>query len=128
MRPILEAIEFETALINSDLSRIELELIDYIRFAGTFTQPSARRVLGLDPKPPVLSLICVACRKIGHQIPKHFQKVRDWSIEISDDGIRWDGSLICSPTFNIDGIKLCPENKNCQFHTFAVHTELFNGL
>ena len=58
----------------------------------------------------------------------HFENVREWSKSISDDSVRWDGSLICSPAFNIEGIKLCPENGNCQFHLFAVHAELFNGL
>ena len=42
--------------------------------------------------------------------------------------IKWDGDLICSYVMNIDGEKLCPENGTSQFHTFAVHKELFQGL
>ncbi len=127
-RPVLEVVEFDRAIESADLSNNELAIIEHIRFVGTFTQPSVRKALRLEPKPPVLSLISMACKKIGTRIPMHFRSVREWSESISDDGIRWDGNLICSPAFNIEGIKLCPENGNCQLHLFAVHPELFNGL
>tara|TARA_Y100001968_G_scaffold314717_1_gene340442 strand:+ start:947 stop:1297 length:351 start_codon:yes stop_codon:yes gene_type:complete len=112
----------------AELTEIEFEIIEYIRFVGTFTQPSLVQSLKLSSKPPALSILCESCRKIGLLIPNHFIKVREWSKEVSLDDVRWDGDLICSTTFNIDGIRLTPESGTTQYHNFAVHPELFKGL
>ena len=61
-------------------------------------------------------------------MPDHFLAVRTWSEAISEHGVRWDGDLICSTALNIDGIRLTPESGTTQYHTFAVHKELFRGL
>ena len=127
-RPITNTNEFEIALEKSNLLKIEYEIIDYIRFIGLFNQPMLIKDLSLEAKPPVLSRICSACRKIGKYMPLHFELVRSWSEAISADGVRWDGDLICSAIFNIDGKRISPEEGNSQFHNFAVHKELFKGL
>ncbi len=127
-RPVANVELFEGALELADLSTSQQELIDYIRFIGTFTQPILNRELGLTNKPPALSILCDACRKIGMHMPEHFSQVRSWSVKTSQDGVQWDGDLVCSITWNIDGTRLCPEEGTAQFHNFAVHPELFNGL
>ena len=127
-RPTINVYEFENAMKKAQLSDQEKELIDYIRFIGTFTQPDLIKALRVDSKPPILSILCNTCRKIGEHMPLHFDKVRKWSELVSVDGVRWDGDLICSATFNIDGERLTPEVGTCQFHNFAVHKELFQGL
>ena len=48
--------------------------------------------LKINSRPPMLSLLCEACRKIGNQIPEHFLRVRHWSEIVSVDGVRWDAS------------------------------------
>tara|TARA_B100000700_G_scaffold329533_2_gene451584 strand:+ start:1145 stop:1543 length:399 start_codon:yes stop_codon:yes gene_type:complete len=127
-RPLTDLEEFEVAFEQADLDDTERQIIDYIRFIGIFTQPEIVKALNLNAKPPPLSRICDACRKIGGEMPEHFSLVRQWSKQISKDNVRWDGDLICSNTFNIDGISLSPESGTCQFHHFAVHKELFTGL
>ena len=127
-RPIINVEEFECSINSAELSEIELEIIEFIRFVGTFTQPILVQSLKLNSKPPPLSILCEACRKIGLYMPIHFEKVRVWSKEVSVDGVRWDGDLICSTTFNIDGKRLTPEEGTTQFHNFAVHPELFIGF
>ena len=127
-RPLANTHEFEKALEKADLLKIEYEIIDYIRYIGLFNQPILVKDLNLETKPPVLSRICLACRKIGEHMPSHFKLVRDWSESISVDGVRWDGDLICSTIFNVDGERLTPESKTAQFHNFSVHKELFKGL
>tara|TARA_Y100001968_G_C19262981_1_gene670231 strand:- start:215 stop:616 length:402 start_codon:yes stop_codon:yes gene_type:complete len=127
-RPITNLAEFENAMKIADLEEKEKQIIEYIRFVGIFNQPSIVRDLRIESKPPVLSTICNACRKIGHQMPRHFEKVRTWSKKNSLDEVRWDGDLICSNAFNIDGERLTPEIGTAQFHTFVVHKELFIGL
>ncbi len=127
-RPLTPLQDFNNALIKADLSKKDEELIEYIRFIGTFNQVSLAQALRLNPKPPALSVICQICSKIGHQMPEHFLAVREWSKEISEYGVSWDGDLICSIAFNIDGIRLTPESGTTQYHTFAVHKELFQGL
>ena len=128
LRPITPIEDFEKALEMAKLSKMEKELIDYIRYVGTFTQVSLSQSLRLKSKPPVLSIICEACRKLGQHMPEHFGAVRKWSKEVSDDGVRWDGDLICSIAWNIDGERLTPEAGTTQYHTFAVHKELFQGF
>ena len=110
------------------MSENEKELIDYIRYAGTFTQVSLMQSLRLKAKPPALSTLCYVCRKIGEHMPEHFASVREWSREVSEDGVRWDGDLICSAAWTIDGVRLAPEFGTAQYHTFVVHKELFQGL
>ena len=127
-RPIIRLEDFEEALEMSALTESEKEMIDYIRYVGLFTQVSLAQALRLKSKPPALSLLCIACRKIGAYMPKHFEAVREWSKEVSDDGVRWDGDLICSIAFNVDGERLSPESGTTQYHTFVVHKELFSGL
>ena len=128
IRPITPIRSFEEALKLAELSESEYELIEYIRYIGTFTQPSLVKELRLKSKPPVLSVLCVICRKIGAHMPDHFESVREWSKLISENGVRWDGDLVCSNAMNIDGEPLTPEARTAPFHTFAVHKELFLGL
>ena len=64
-RPITPLSDFEKALDIAALTQSEKELIDYIRYVGTFTQVSLTQSLRLKTKPPALSLLCEACRKIG---------------------------------------------------------------
>ncbi len=127
-RPITNLEEFENALKKADLEDVDRELIDYIRFIGTFTQPILTKDLNIKAKPPILSRLCEACRKIGEYMPEHFELVREWSKQVSNEGVRWDGDLICSSAFNIDGERLAPEAKTALFHNFAVHRELFKGF
>ena len=127
-RPITPLDAFEKALESARLTQSEKELIEYIRFVGTFTQVSLTKSLRLNSKPPILSILCEICRKLGDQMPEHFQAVREWSKTVSQDGVRWDGDLICSTAWNIDGERLTPESGTTQYHTFCVHKELFQGL
>tara|TARA_Y100001968_G_C18821810_1_gene464980 strand:+ start:59 stop:460 length:402 start_codon:yes stop_codon:yes gene_type:complete len=128
VRPKTPLEDFEKALSNAELSESEQELIEYIRYIGVFTQPILVKALRLNPKPPVLSVLCEICRKIGNQIPDHFESVRLWSKSVSDYGVRWDGDLICSSVWNIDGEPLTPDAGTCPYDTFVVHKELFLGL
>ncbi len=128
LRPITPLKEFERALSLAQLSESEQELIEYIRYTGIFTQPSLVKELRLNSKPPVLSILCEICRKIGAHMPEHFELVREWSKLISEHGVRWDGELICSNALNIDGEPLTPESGTAPFDTFAVHKELFQGF
>ncbi len=127
-RPITPLDSFEQALESAKLTQSEKELIEYIRFVGTFTQVSLTKSLRLKSKPPALSILCEICRKLGEQMPEHFEAVREWSKAVSEDGVRWDGDLICSTAWNIDGERLTPESGTTQYHTFSVHKELFQGL
>ncbi len=127
-RPITPIDLFEEACEKASLNTEEQRIIDHIRFSGIFTQPSLTKELNLNSKPPVLSKLCEICRKIGGEMPEHFQNVREWSQSISEYNIKWDGNLICSEVMNIDGEKLSPEKGTSQFHIFAVHKELFEGL
>ena len=101
-RPITPLEDFNNAIEQSDLSKSEKELIDYIRFIGTFDQVSLTKALRLPPKPPALSVLCEICRKLGKYMPVHFSAVRTWSESVSENGVRWDGDLICSSAWNID--------------------------
>ena len=127
-RPKISSESLDNAISMASLTDVEADIIEYIRFVGTFTQPIVVKALKISSRPPVLSILCESCRKIGSQIPEHFLKVRDWSEMVSVDGVRWDGDLICSSTFNIDGLRLSPEFMTTQFHNFAVHPEFFTGL
>ena len=127
-RPKISSQSLDNAISMALLTEIEMDIIEYIRFIGTFNQPIVVQALKISSRPPMLSILCESCRKIGNQIPDHFSRVRDWSERVSVDGVRWDGDLICSSTFNIDGIRLAPEFNTTQFHNFAVHPEFFTGL
>ncbi len=127
-RPITPVNEFEQACIKAKLNNKEQKIIDHIRYVGVFTQPSLTKDLKLDSKPPILSVLCEICRKIGKNMPQHFSSVRDWSKEINEHKVKWDGDLVCSLAWNKDGERLSPENGTCLYHTFAVHKELFQGL
>ncbi len=127
-RPVTPIEEFERAFEIAQLSAKERELIEYIRYVGTFNQISLTKSLRLNSKPPILSILCSTCRKIGEKMPEHFAAVRNWSKETSEYGVHWDGDLICSTAWNIDGERLTPESGTTQYHTFSVHKELFQGL
>ena len=128
MRPITPVDEFEEACKRANLNNKEQKIIDHIRYVGVFTQPSLTKDLKLDSKPPVLSLLCEICRKIGKHMPEHFTSVSKWSKEINEHNVKWDGDLVCSLVWNKDGERLSPENGTSLYHTFAVHKELFQGL
>ena len=128
LRPKTNVNEFDEACKKAQLSNKEQKIIDHIRYVGVFTQPSLTKDLKLDSKPPVLSLLCEICRKIGKYMPEHFTSVRNWSKEINEHKVKWDGDLVCSLAWNKDGERLSPENGTCLYHTFAVHKELFQGL
>ena len=127
-RPITPVKEFEEACKKAKLDNKEQKIIDYIRYVGVFTQPSLTKALKLESKPPILSVLCEICRKIGKYMPDHFNSVRNWSKEINEHKVKWDGDLICSLAWDKDGERLSPENGTCLYHTFAVHKELFQGL
>ena len=127
-RPITPVAEFEKACIKANLNDKEQRIIDHIRFTGVFTQPSLAKELGIESKPPLLSLLCDICRKIGGHMPDHFYKVKEWSKYINEHNVKWDGELICSLAWNKDGERLTPESGTSLFHTFVVHKELFQGL
>ena len=128
LRPITPVSEFEEACIKANLNNNEQKIIDHIRYVGVFTQPSLTKELQLDSKPPILSVLCEICRKIGKHMPDHFSKVRNWSKEINEHKVKWDGDLVCSLAWDKDGERLSPENGTCLYHIFAVHKELFQGL
>ena len=128
LRPITNVDEFEEACVKANLNYKEQQIIDHIRYVGVFTQPSLTKDLKLDSKPPILSVLCEICRKIGKNMPEHFSSVRDWSKEINEHKVKWDGDLVCSLAWNKDGERLSPENGTSLYHTFAVHKELFQGL
>ena len=128
MRPITPINEFEEACIKAKLNNKEQKIIDHIRYVGVFTQPLLVKELKLSSKPPILSILCDICRKIGAHMPEHFKEVREWSKQINEHNVKWDGDLVCSLAWNKDGERLSPENGTCLYHTFAVHKELFQGL
>ena len=127
-RPSTPVNEFEEACKKAMLSDIEQKIIDHIRFVGVFTQPSLTKDLKLESKPPILTIVCEICRKVGQHMPEHFTKVREWSKEINEHKVKWDGDLICTLAWNKDGERLSPESGTAPYHTFAVHKELFQGL
>ena len=128
LRPITPVGEFEEACLKAMLNNNEQKLIDHIRYVGVFTQPSLTKDLKLNSKPPILSVLCETCRKIGNYMPEHFSRVREWSKQINEHNVKWDGDLVCSLAWNKDGERLSPENGTSLYHTFAVHKELFQGL
>ena len=127
-RPITPLDTFDEALRQTGLSSIDQEIIEYIRYVGIFNQVTLTQALRLKSKPPALSVLGQICRKIGTFMPSHFSAVRQWSKKVSEYDVCWDGDLVCSIVWNIDGIRLTPEAGTSQYHTFAVHKELFNGL
>ncbi len=127
-RPVTPLEKFNEALELAELSEEEKDLIDYIRYTGVFSQPMITRDLKLKSKPPALSSLCVACRKIGIYMPKHFSAVREWSASINKNVFKCDGELVCSATSNIDGDFLTPEDRTSLYDFLAVHKELFTGF
>ncbi len=127
-RPITPLEDFQTALNKADLTEKDYELIEYIRYTSVFTQPSLVKDLRRPSKPPLLSVLCQICRKIGLEMPIHFKQVIDWSIEISEHNTRWDAHLICAEAFNIDKIPVSPAHGTSLFDVLVVHKELFLGF
>ena len=127
-RPITPLDEFEKALKEANLSDKDYELIEYIRYTSVFTQPSLIKDLKRPSKPPILTNICEISRKIGFFMPEHYEKVIDWSIQISEHNTRWDGHLLCAEAFNVDQIALTPAAGTCLFDVLVVHKELFMGF
>ena len=127
-RPITPLDEFEKALKDANLSDKDYELIEYIRYTSVFTQPSLIKDLKRPSKPPILTNICQISRKIGSFMPEHFEKVIDWSIQISEHNTRWDGHLLCAEAFNVDQIALTPAAGTSLFDVLVVHKELFIGF
>ena len=78
MRPITPLHEFDKACMKANLNNNEQKIIDHIRYVGVFTQPSLTKDLKLNTKPPILSILCDICRKIGSNMPDHFRDVRKW--------------------------------------------------
>ncbi|WP_114993511.1 hypothetical protein [Synechococcus sp. UW179A] len=128
VRPTLNPDEIDNAISQADLSEIEGEIIEYIRYIGVFNELSLKKALSMPSKPPALYRLCKACEKIGSQLPDQFKMMMTWSEDQSDDNIAWQGNLVCAIAYTCDGTKLQPENKTSLYHTFAVHKELFNGL
>ena len=128
VRPTLNPNEIDQAIIQADLSEIESEILEYIRYIGVFNELSLKKALSMPSKPPALYRLCKACEKIGDQLPDQFKTMMAWSEEQSDDNIAWQGNLVCAIAYTCDGTKLQPENATSLYHTFAVHKELFNGL
>ena len=127
-RPITPVDDFENALLKADLSEKEYELIEYIRYTSVFTQPSLTKDLKRPSKPPVFTSICEICRKIGIHMPEHFNKVIEWSTQISEHNTRWDGHLICAEALNIDNCPLSPTSGTSLYDVLVVHKELFIGF
>ena len=127
-RPITPIEEFERAINKAELTKEEYELIDYIRYTSVFTQPSLVKDLRRPSKPPLLTVLCKICRKIGSKMPDHFKKVIDWSIQINEHNTRLDAHLICAEAFTIDKIPLSPSDGTCLFDVLVVHKELFLGF
>ena len=127
-RPITPIDEFEKALKKSNLSEKDYELIEYIHYTSVFTQPSLIKDLKRPSKPPILSDLCAICRKIGSNMPSHFERVIEWSKKISEHGTRWDGHLICAEALNIDKTPLSPSAGTSLFDVLVVHRELFIGF
>ncbi len=127
-RPITPVDQFEKALKESNLSEKDYELIEYIRYTSVFTQPSLIKDLKRPSKPPILTNICQISRKIGSYMPEHFEKVIDWSIQISEHHTRWDGHLLCAEAFSVDQIPLTPAAGTSLFDVLVVHKELFIGF
>ena len=127
-RPITPLDKFEKALEEANLSEKDYELIEYIRYTSVFTQPSLIKDLKRPSKPPILTNICEISRKIGLCMPEHFEKVIEWSIQISEHNTRWDGHLLCAEAFNIDQTALTPAAGTSLFDVLVVHKELFIGF
>ena len=109
LRPITPVDEFEQACIKAKLNNKEQKIIDHIRYVGVFTQPSLTKDLKLDSKPPILSVLCEICRKIGKNMPEHFSSVRNWSKEINEHKVKWDGDLVCSLAWTFPTLGRSPQ-------------------
>ena len=127
-RPKISSDYLDHAIEKARLSESEYELIEYIRYIGVFSQPSLVKDLRLESKPPVLSRLCEISRKIGAQMPTHFEEIRKWSKSINENGVRWDADLICSTARNIEGDPLTPESGTSAYEILVVHKEFFTGL
>ena len=127
-RPITPLKDFETALNKAALTDKDHELIDYIRYSGVFTQPSLVKDLRRPSKPPLLTVLCQICKKIGSEMPEHFEKVINWSIYNSEHKTKWDAHLICAEAFNVDNIPISPMHGTSLYDVLVVHKELFIGF
>ena len=127
-RPITPLDKFEKALKEANLSDKDYELIEYIRYTSVFTQPSLIKDLKRPSKPPILTNICKISREIGSFMPEHFDKVIEWSIQISEHNTRWDGHLLCAEAYNVDQVALTPAAGTSLFDVLVVHKELFIGF
>ena len=127
-RPITPIKDFENALDKADLSEQDYELVEYIRYTSVFTQPSLTRDLKMPTKPPILSKLCIICRKIGLLMPDHFENVVKWSTQINEHNTRWDGHLICAEALTIDKLPLSPTTGTSLYDVLVVHRELFIGF
>ena len=127
-RPKISSDYLDHAIGKANLSESEFELIEFIRYKGVFSQPSLVKDLRLKAKPPVLSKLCEISRKIGAQMPTHFEEIRKWSKSINEHGVRWDADLICSTARNIEGDPLTPESGTSAYEILVVHKEFFTGL
>tara|TARA_B100000287_G_scaffold197432_1_gene186547 strand:+ start:320 stop:712 length:393 start_codon:yes stop_codon:yes gene_type:complete len=127
-RPITPIKDFEEALEKADLTSKDYELIEYIRYTSVFSQPTLVKDLKLQSKPPVLTILCEICRKIGNLMPTHFDEVFAWSKSISEHNIIWEGHLICAEALTIDGIFLSPSSGTSLYDVLVVHKELFIGF
>ena len=127
-RPLTPVKAFENAFEAAVKEDIEKEIIEYIRYTSVFTQPSLVKELKRKSRPPLLTVLCQICRKIGSGMPDHFKNVIDWSIQISEHNTRWDAHLICAEAVNVDNIPLSPNYGTCLFDVLVVHKELFLGF
>ena len=127
-RPKHNTQDFEIAINNSELTELELDLVEHIRYTGIFDELSLRKSLSLPTKPPALYRLNKICEKIAIQIPEIAKQFFEWSAQENPDKIAWKGNLICSIGYSCDGVRLEPESGTVLYHTFIVHKELFNGL
>ena len=61
-------------------------------------------------------------------MPEHYEKVIDWSIQMSDYNTRWDAHLICAEAISVDNIPISPSHGTSLFDVLVVHKELFLGF
>ena len=127
-RPVISAEVLDDALQKANLSKSEHELIDYLRYTGVFSQPSLVKDLRIKTMPPVFTIICEICKKVGNEIPEHFKALRKWSESVNENGVHWDGDLICSTARNIDGEPLSPQSGTAPYEILVIHKEFFTGI
>ena len=127
-RPKLDKSQFKIAVENADLTELEADILEYIRYNGIFDELSLRKALSLPSKPPALYRLNKICEKIAIHLPAVSNELFGWSKQQNPDNIAWKGNLVCSIGFNCDGDRLEPESGTVLYHTFIIHKELFNGF